>query len=1048
VTSTSFQRIAPGERMRRNVFLVGGLAAVLLGGVVINQVFGSGSRREPLQQLTRMRPERPFAPRLSIPTTFHACTTLPADGTGTVPREKCGISDEGSLPLRALADAWESSDPDTLQASALAATIWPDKKNEAALDRAILSLEAALRLSSSRVPLLVDLSAVHLVRAEREQNPRDLAEALQAAEEAVALDPQNLAARYNSALAMQTIGLDERADSAWAAYLALDSTSAWADDARQRRDSLITTAVAPTKPVPGATEEDVAQFALQYPQEAREFGWDSVLGEWGAAVEEGSTARAAPLLDLADGLGLGLKRRNGGDASLADAVRAIRQEQSDPAATLILARAHRAYAEGRTHYPAKPDSALRAFDRVISANPPSSELQHYAKTFRAGSLVYLREFDKARAELRVLAGEVDSNRYPAEAGRIRWMLGSLLLRDSKNSEAITQYQTAAALFSRAGEAEFMAAMLGMAAEAMYEAGDTLAAYRTTHRAQRALRSYRTSVWLHTHLHGFARYTALDGMSHAALAILDEDVRVTEHVATEIDMLDALQARSRARTIIGDSVGAARDLDSVYALVPQLPAGERQQRWAHAVIQLARADEVSAAELDAAVASFSDNVLWLVPALLRRADAQLAKRNLVGAAQDLERVTTGVRALSLGLDDALLRGALLEQARSRFDRLAMLNLRMGMPVDALRALERGRLSFARQRDGKSLAAEIRLSAPPGHVALDYALIGDTLVTWTIRGDTIRVQGQPVDRDTFMLIVEQVNAALESSARDAEAIPGLRLLYDWLIRPVRGYLGPSGTPLIIVADGEVGRVPFAALLDSARNEYLVRDYPVRYAPTLADAARPASVHHGSAGPALLVANPAFDEAQYPRLYPLKNAGKEVDSLLGLYPDRVVLKDSVATRDAFLASARSASLIHYAGHAVFDDARPERSHLVLAGADTTGRLTAEAVSTMRLGGVRLVVLSACRTLPSREGRSGGFAGLSGALLTAGAGGVVGSLWQVSDQLTRPLMQAFHEEYRKADPANALRNAQLRMLDSDDPKLSSPAAWAGFRYTGAERP
>jgi CHAT domain-containing protein len=249
--------------------------------------------------------------------------------------------------------------------------------------------------------------------------------------------------------------------------------------------------------------------------------------------------------------------------------------------------------------------------------------------------------------------------------------------------------------------------------------------------------------------------------------------------------------------------------------------------------------------------------------------------------------------------------------------------------------------------------------------------------------------------------------------------------------------------------VAGVPFAALMEGSR--YLMEDYPLRFAATLEDAAREAPPRAGT-GPALLVADPAFDEGEYPMLFRLDSARAEVDGLLGFYPNYVLLRGDTATRDTFMSSAQSASVIHYAGHAVFDDTRPERSYLVLAGADTTGRLTAEAVRTLRLGGVRLVVLSACRTLRAREGRSGGFAGLSGALLAAEVGGVVGSLWQVSDELTAPLMREFHAQFltrESGDPARALRKAQLAMLNSkDDPRLNSPAAWAGFRYTGALRP
>jgi CHAT domain-containing protein len=129
------------------------------------------------------------------------------------------------------------------------------------------------------------------------------------------------------------------------------------------------------------------------------------------------------------------------------------------------------------------------------------------------------------------------------------------------------------------------------------------------------------------------------------------------------------------------------------------------------------------------------------------------------------------------------------------------------------------------------------------------------------------------------------------------------------------------------------------------------------------------------------------------------------------------------------------------VLDDTRPERSFLLLAGAGTAGRMTAEEIGKMNLRGVRLVVLSACETARAPDGGAGGLAGLSAALLGAGADAVVGSLWRVDDGLTAPLMVAFHREYaRTGDAAAALRASQLTLLRSPDTRLRSPAAWAGF--------
>ncbi|HEX7241214.1 MAG TPA: CHAT domain-containing protein, partial [Longimicrobiaceae bacterium] len=176
-------------------------------------------------------------------------------------------------------------------------------------------------------------------------------------------------------------------------------------------------------------------------------------------------------------------------------------------------------------------------------------------------------------------------------------------------------------------------------------------------------------------------------------------------------------------------------------------------------------------------------------------------------------------------------------------------------------------------------------------------------------------------------------------------------------------------------------------------------------------------------------------------------EVRDAAARYPRAAVLSGSGATAGAVRAGLVRAGVVHYAGHAVFDDARPERSYLVLApdGAGA-GRLTAAELAKLDLRGSRLVVLSACQTVRSGEGRGGGFAGLAGSLLAAGAGGVVGSLWRVEDQRTRALMAELHREYRATGSGpGALRAAQLSLLRSKDPVLRSPAAWAGFRYVGS---
>lgn len=1036
----SYPRLLSDTRRTERAFLR--LAVVAAAGVAGGAAFGPALRAARpagiMHELARSRPQRAFSPRLSVETAYRACTAVaPPDG-GTVPRDACREDGGAPAALDGLAAGDASFDPDSLRASALVGALWRDARDPS-LDGAVAGLVRALRLSRDSVGLLVDLSGVYLVRAQRTQSPHDLMAGLNYAREARARDPENRAAIFNEALALEWLAVDGEAVRAWDEYLAADGRSLWADEARRRRAALLRHPAPPVAPTSASTPAQVDAFAAAHPQQARLLGMDRVLGEWGAAVLAGRTARADSLLAFAERLGRGVARR--GDFGLADEVRAIAAVQQDAEATRRLARAHEAYALGQALWgDYRFHEAERRFAEAARLASASPALRGWTRVFLAGTHVYYKRFPAADSAFSLLFATADSVRHPATVARARWMQGTSQLRRGRYGAARTGYQAAARAFLRLGEGEFAGISLVYDGEAACEQGDVADGYRSMHRAMLSLRPYRHSVHLHNALNDLATCAIRDGMPLAALAIQDEDVTVALR-ARLLVAPEALMARARVRALTGDAAGAVRDLDAVVPLV-KAEHGAVLDDFLARTLPLTRAvvspGAVSPTALDAAVHYFAEtNVVWYLAALFRRADVREAAGDLDGAVADLDRATRRIRTMSERDSGSHFRAAMVEQARSRFDQLAMLHLRAGRPAEALQVLERGRISFSAPLG--SLRAQRVPRAPAGHVAVEYALVGDTLLAWTVRDTVVRVTRTRVPRAELQLAVEQAGAALEGGSADRAAEP-LRRLHGWLVRPVADRLGGPGTPLVILADGEIAGVPFAALRAGPRGRYLVQDHPLRFAASLADAARPAGAVN--AGPALLVGDPAFDPEVHLGLDRLDGARAEADSLRTVYPDAVVLAPSEATFRAFAARAPGASLVHYAGHAVFNDTRPERSFLVLAGGEG---LSADAAQSLDLRGVRMVVLSACRTVRAREGRSGGFAGFSGALLAAGAGGVVGSLWEADDRLTQPLMLRFHREFRRAgDPARALRQAQLAMLASRDPALRSPSAWAGFRYVG----
>nr|MBA3969780.1 CHAT domain-containing protein [Gemmatimonadota bacterium] len=394
-----------------------------------------------------------------------------------------------------------------------------------------------------------------------------------------------------------------------------------------------------------------------------------------------------------------------------------------------------------------------------------------------------------------------------------------------------------------------------------------------------------------------------------------------------------------------------------------------------------------------------------------------------------------------------RAAVFEAAREVVDRVAMLKLASGRTAEALEYLDRGRASLAPVGRIDSAGVDHSVAAP-AQVALEYALVADTLLAWTVAGPRVEVFRAAVDTVRLVRTIEHLRQQLEKPGGEAELRPGLSQLYEWLIRPVESRLGGAGNPVVIITDGHLAAIPFAALYDARRKRYLVEKHPLRFAVSLREARRQTRRPRVSES-ALFVSDPAFDPAENAQFARLKEAAHEVREIASGYPRSRVLSGEEAHGAAFRAALGWAGMVHYAGHAVFEDERPEHSYLLLA--PTPGRagvatLAASEIAQMDLRHLSLVVLAACQTVRTGPGRAAGFSGLAGAFLAAGAGGVVGSLWEVDDRLARSLMIEFHRAYRSSrNGAGALREAQLRLLRSDDATLRSPSAWAGFRYVGS---
>jgi CHAT domain-containing protein/tetratricopeptide (TPR) repeat protein len=328
-------------------------------------------------------------------------------------------------------------------------------------------------------------------------------------------------------------------------------------------------------------------------------------------------------------------------------------------------------------------------------------------------------------------------------------------------------------------------------------------------------------------------------------------------------------------------------------------------------------------------------------------------------------------------------------------------------------------------------------------------------------------------------------------DTEAVQVACQLSELILGPVEGLLG--NRPLLVVADGALQYVPFAALPRPSTGSLLVERNEVVNLPSASALAALRRDHSGQPrAPKILaiLADPVFQKNDERLTVPsipaqggplassnltrglwaptngresgidlssfrrLPYSLKEAQTISSFAPKYQVFMATgfAATRSAAtnpdLALYRN---VHFATHGVLDSRRPELSGLVFSlydekGTRQDGFLRLNDIYNLHLE-ADLVVLSACRTALGKEIRGEGLVGLTRGFMYAGAARVLASLWSVEDRATAELMGDLYRGMlgEGLSPAAALRKAQIEMAKT--PLWQSPYYWAGFSLQGEWR-
>ncbi|BAY09334.1 CHAT domain-containing tetratricopeptide repeat protein [Calothrix sp. NIES-2098] len=391
-------------------------------------------------------------------------------------------------------------------------------------------------------------------------------------------------------------------------------------------------------------------------------------------------------------------------------------------------------------------------------------------------------------------------------------------------------------------------------------------------------------------------------------------------------------------------------------------------------------------------------------------------------------------------------------------------------------------------------------------LQYSLGEERSYLWAVTPTSMQVYTLP-PRQEIEKLTERISQDLKSPIANDATIASSKKLSQIILAPVADQL--PGKRLVIVADGVLQTIPFAALADintqasslphpnpllkgerglerGSLYQPLMVNHEIVNLPSASTIAfqRQQLANRKPAPKALaILADPVYSatdkrvtgkpentqlgsnlEIERSALERaarslkrngwdrLENTATEAKEILKLVPASSSLE--ALNFDANYNQATSSALnqfriLHFAAHGFVNQEQPQLSGIVLSLVDKKGNPIS---GYLRLGDLfnqdypaELIVLSACETGLGKNVNGEGLVGLTRGLMYAGAARVVVSLWKVGDESTSVLMQEFYKQMLQQGKTPA---QALRAAQS---KLwqdgRSPDEWAGFTVQGEWR-
>ncbi|AFY41051.1 CHAT domain-containing protein [Nostoc sp. PCC 7107] len=387
------------------------------------------------------------------------------------------------------------------------------------------------------------------------------------------------------------------------------------------------------------------------------------------------------------------------------------------------------------------------------------------------------------------------------------------------------------------------------------------------------------------------------------------------------------------------------------------------------------------------------------------------------------------------------------------------------------------------------AQIQQQLDANTVLLQYSLGAERSYLWVVTPNSLDSYELPPQAQIEKAANDFRQSIVRVVASPKQQAAAAKQLSQIILAPVANKL--ANKRLVIVADGALQNIPFAALTEpTAQESYqpLLVNHEIVNLPSASTIAilRQETQKRPKAPKAIaILADPVFStddsrvtgKPENNSITPdldlqrsalsrsarnlnrngwdrLNGTRQEAEAILklGSPTDSLAVFDFDANYDWVTNSKLSQyRVIHFATHGFADDTNPELSGIVLSLIDKQGK---PQRGYLRLNDIfnldfpaDLIVLSACQTGQGKEVQGEGLVGLTRGLMYAGSPRLVLSLWNVDDQGTKELMSEFYRQMWQEgkSPVAALRAAQLSLWQN--PNWRKPLYWAAFTLQGEWR-